>query len=339
VAVLGFAADCKAVIPSQTERFRDGLRWMQGRRFFVANRPLGFEADGFAILGVAVGVAMLGDPATREKDERWLVQIADTSLQRAQREVWETSLLEAVKLVLQRGDNISGARLELQPDLAAAFAAKGLAQLDPEDERAAREAIMSLAAREVTMERAAVQLAAIHWLFRQAANAVPKRATVVDLVAILAAVPHALKRWPWEAKARTRIGATPQKWDVQNEYHVQGLLWSILAPIFPDLEDEEYLQSLGHKHPRVDLAIPSLGVIVEVKFVRGGTPSAFAGAMEEVAADTGLYLSGSSPFTEIVAFIWDDSRSTEHHAEFVSGLRKLGGVRDAVVVSRPGGWR
>ena len=62
-----------------------------------------------------------------------------------------------------------------------------------------------------------------------------------------------------------------RQWHVDNEYHVQNLLWVLLAPIFPDLDDEQYLTKIGQKNPRADLYIPSMKLIVEAKFLRAGT--------------------------------------------------------------------
>ena len=56
-----------------------------------------------------------------------------------------------------------------------------------------------------------------------------------------------------------------------NEYHVQSLLMLLLRPIFPDLKDEESVPSVGHAHPRVDFIIPSMRLVIEVKFIRKGT--------------------------------------------------------------------
>ncbi len=39
------------------------------------------------------------------------------------------------------------------------------------------------------------------------------------------------KRWVWEESAR-RKGADPTRWLIDNEYHVQSVLWAVLYPIF-----------------------------------------------------------------------------------------------------------
>lgn len=132
---------------------------------------------------------------------------------------------------------------------------------------------------------------------------------------------------------------TAQRWDIQHEYHVQSLLWAILRPVFPGLEDEENLPSVGHKHPRADILVPSLSVVIEVKYLREATQSARAKIIEEVAADTSLYLTDDSVYSSIVVFIWDATSSTHHHDELVNGIRKLRGIADVVIVSRPGEWK
>jgi hypothetical protein len=144
-----------------------------------------------------------------------------------------------------------------------------------------------------------------------------------------------MKHWAFETKPRTPRSEIAV-WHVENEYNVQALLWTILAPIFPDLEDEENLPSVGHKRPRVDLAVPSISTLIEVKYMRGGAQSDFAKVIDEVAADASLYLSTTKAFDKIVAFVWDDSAHSEQHHELQSGLEKIKGVEAAVVVSRPG---
>jgi hypothetical protein len=120
---------------------------------------------------------------------------------------------------------------------------------------------------------------------------------------------------------------------IDNEYHVQNMLWVILAPIFPDLDDEEWLKSLGQHHPRADLAIPSLRVIIEVKFAREN--GKFSDIIQEVAADASTYLQNGSGYTSMVAFVWDDAARTEEHAELRQGLVRIRGVSDAIVLPRP----
>lgn len=112
------------------------------------------------------------------------------------------------------------------------------------------------------------------------------------------------------------------------------MLWSILSPVFPDLVAEEYLPAVGQKQPRADIGIPSLGLIIEVKFMRSSaTPQDIIG---EIAEDSSLYRTAGSRYSTIIPFVWDDSRRTEEHDMMVNGLKCLPGVCDAVMVPRPG---
>jgi hypothetical protein len=155
-----------------------------------------------------------------------------------------------------------------------------------------------------------------------------------DVSKLLTRVPAGLRRWTWEEKSRTK-GGTPRQWYIENEYHVQNLLYFLLAAVFADIrEEEEYTRSVGPKKPRVDLEIPSLKLVIEIKFwYRKDKPQKI---IEEIAADTSLYLAQGSPHEQMIAFIWDDSRRTEQHDLLKSGLKNLNGIFDVVIVSRPG---
>jgi hypothetical protein len=168
-----------------------------------------------------------------------------------------------------------------------------------------------------------------------AAHSLPARSgrlEPLDVLRILEGVHRSFRRWTWEHQPRTRT-STVERWNVQNEYHVQNLLWAILAPLFQDLNDEETLPPVGQKNPRLDLSIPSLGTIVEVKFLRRDIP--MQRIIEEIAEDVGLYRTDRR-WTSLIPFVWDDSARTEEHAKLVAGLNKLDMVIGAVVVPRPG---
>ena len=84
----------------------------------------------------------------------------------------------------------------------------------------------------------AVRLAAydiIYGRIGQARLASPSREDLINLVRNNAS--RGLKRWTHETEPRTRKSAVA-RWDIENEYHVQNLLWAILAPVFPDVDDE-----------------------------------------------------------------------------------------------------
>jgi hypothetical protein len=162
---------------------------------------------------------------------------------------------------------------------------------------------------------------------------VPGRITIPDVLRILDRVSAGLRRWTWDPKARTK-GGIARKWHIDHEYHVQDLLYFLLAPIFPDLKDEEYFPSLGQKQPRTDLFIPSMKLIIEVKFLR--QTDKVQKIIDEVGSDASLYLTKGTDYSGVIAFVWDASRRVEEHALLQVGLRQIRGVLGAVVVSRPG---
>lgn len=108
----------------------------------------------------------------------------------------------------------------------------------------------------------------------------------------------------------------------------------MLAPCFPDLKEEEYTPSIGDYQPRVDLCIPSLQLIVEVKFMRASTRP--KDIIEQVAADANLYFAAGSQYQHLIPFVWDDARRSEDHSSLEAGLKQIPNVADAVIVSRPG---
>jgi hypothetical protein len=108
-----------------------------------------------------------------------------------------------------------------------------------------------------------------HSLMQPTPVLVPGRANVHDLGELLKRVPAGMRRWTWEKEPRTK-NSQVRKWSIDNEYHVQNLLYVLLSPLFPDLSDEQYLDQVGQKNPLSDLLIPSIKLILELKFQREG---------------------------------------------------------------------
>ena len=162
----------------------------------------------------------------------------------------------------------------------------------------------------------------------------PKGWKLDDLLGFLEHIPTGLKRWTWEDAGRTR-GAEPVKWRVENEYHVQNLLYVLLAPIFNDIADEVYLQPVGQKTPRVDLYLPSLHTIIEVKY-RKDVKKSFQALIGEIAEDASLYrVDANYKDVRIVSFLWDCTRATQEHVKFKEGIMKITGLEGCVVVNAP----
>ncbi len=319
VAALGYAAAAALVQDEENALLRQDLAQMAGRAYFVSGRPLRFEIDGVALLGVALGLSRQTPTGHRD----WLTNVLHRSSAVLDDE-WNKGLVGAAMLVLGENATIT------QTDLGVAIASKGIGQM-PADLEAAWATVMAIA-RPETPDRAAARLVAMQELTARAAQIVPRTATREDLVLILEGSSRSLKRWPYGEKTPRSM---PALWEIANEYNVQDLLWAILAPLFPDLEDEESLPSLGPKHPRVDLGVPRLRTIIEVKFLRRDRQADRAQLIEEVAADASLYLSKTTDYDGIIAYVWDDAAQTDQHHEVKMGLEAITGVIAAVIVPRP----
>lgn len=156
---------------------------------------------------------------------------------------------------------------------------------------------------------------------------------LIDVVGgILRGVVHGMRRWTWESP---RDSGHAIRWEVQNERHVQNLLWLALAPSVPGLRYETYVPSSAHYQPRADFTVPAHELVIEVKFVR--TQSDFNRVVPEIAADSELYAGSThSAYSRLVVFVWDDSASPERHTGLAEDLRQIRGVLDVVIASRPG---
>jgi hypothetical protein len=218
--------------------------------------------------------------------------------------------------------------------LRAALAPTGIFEVG--DEQAAEVLSDSLQSTDELSDgfQAALRLSALDWARGRALDMDLHALTVADVVQLLRNVPRVFLRWTWEDKARTnRRGAEPRKWHIENEYHVQSLLFTVLKPIFPELDEEKYLASTGRYQPRADLCLPSLQLLIEVKhWYLGGSVKELT---EQVASDHSLYLRPDSPYRSMIAVIWDDGARTEEHAEFEKGLLGLTNMRAVIFISRP----
>ena len=181
---------------------------------------------------------------------------------------------------------------------------------------------------------AGLRLAAMDWAIARAMDFDVAALTTTDVAGVLQRVPTVFQRWTWEDKPRTgRQGALPRRWHIENEYHFQSLLYTVLKPLIPALEEERYLAPTGTYQPRADLCILALELVVEVKFWYQA--KSVKDLTEEIAADLTLYLRPDSPYRKVIAVIWDDSARTEEQSELKRGLKGLAGLFDVVIVNRP----
>ena len=183
--------------------------------------------------------------------------------------------------------------------------------------------------------RAAIRLCGLDYIRSKTPTISLDHITIENVGDVLRRVSSALRKWTWEDQPRTRReGAQARKWHVDNEYHVQNLLWLLLAPLFPDLKEEDYTPKIGTLQPRSDICIPSLRAIIEVKFWRREVSS--QEMIRQLAQDNSIYHVEGSAYDKLIAFIWDDARRSEQHDMLIQGLTALSEVVDAIIVPRPG---
>lgn len=153
-----------------------------------------------------------------------------------------------------------------------------------------------------------------------------------NLISFLENISVGLNCWTWEEKPKTKT-STAVKWLIENEYHVQNLLYLLLAPIFPRIKKEVNLPQQGHKNPRADIYIPELHLIIEVKYRKDRTKK-FVDLTEELAADKTLYTASEEyKDSKLIAFLWDNLASTEEHPKFKNGI--CGFFDGCIVISSP----
>lgn len=324
VALLGYASSLDAMF---AQAFLVGVARLSSRQYFVAGRPPAFEVNGLALLGVAIGLHTHG--AKNAAEVAWLKDLLAKSLQPRRPNDWSEALIAAAAEML--GDRSAAERIP--DDLRVALAARGILAANQASRASAWTYIAGLEGSVDGMTRAAAQVATLALLVRESSTLRTGTNSAADVANVLSNAARSMRRWTWESSPRTPKSAVA-RWVVDNEYHVQDMLWVILAPVFPDLDDEEWLKSLGHHKPRADLAIPSLRLIIEVKFARRGGKS-FSELIQEVAADASTYLAVGSGYNTLIAFVWDDAARTEEHSELRQGLMRIPGVADAIVLPRP----
>jgi hypothetical protein len=287
-------------------QLEDGLQWLVDIALERAGVPPPVVGDGLA--HVCLGLAARSRP--------WLASWHDKVLAIAGASMTPPWLAGGGRVA--RGEMSACA-----PELLLALASRGAAVSTDADASALLEGLLRGQLPDDAFH-AHVMLAALEWMRRSAPVVVPGHATVAAVATMLRAVPRALQQWPWGDETPNANRKTPAaRWQIADEYHVQSLLWALLAPVFPDLKREVYAAPVGPIQPRVDLLIPSLRLVIEVKFAR--TRSALKSLIKEIGEDD-----------QLLVFVWDNGRNQQDHDQVATGMRKLPHVVDAIIVSRPG---
>ncbi|MCY3984926.1 MAG: hypothetical protein OXE85_13550 [Roseovarius sp.] len=325
-AAIGFRLAAGLDEPNLGNAFSKGATQLAGRKYFTRNRAPRFEIDAVAMLGMAIGyTAIRASP----NEFKWLRDCLEQSSRTLRDDTWQCSFSDAARAVLDGATDFSDVDPVMSVSLKTALS---IATTD--DERTAAWACLIDGIGDSDMTRISA-LQSVYEVCAAALTRLPvKGAGVLELVKLLIGVSESMSHWTYESNRRVK-GVAPQVWEIDHEYHVQNLLWTVLRPVFPDLVDEETLSKLGHTSPRYDLGVPSLHTIIEVKYMRRLGQSELRKIANEVAADHSLYLRKGSGYSKIVVFIWDETRQTEEHKTLRNGLESLEGIERVIILSRP----
>jgi len=319
--------------PSASDAFGTGIDWLAGRT--IPQSALATLVQPVAYTGVLAGLLARQDAGRLLKFSIWFGNLLGKVEPLIETQPgWRREMLELVKLRLDVGDE-QALTVRLDSNVKVLYVARGVARSAGGDvDVLGGELIKRLA--NVTyddMEAAALDLAAYRYLVGSGRLVNLRAPSVEDVGLLLSRLSAGLRRWTWEDK-KTSKTADLQRWAVQNEYHFQNLLCAVLTPVFSDLRDEEWLESVGQKKPRADLAIPSLRLLIEVKYWRAKDSPQHL--ISEIAEDVGLYFKKESPYSVMLPIIWDQGRRTEEHDLLRQGLSRLRHVVSPIVVPQPG---
>lgn len=308
------------------DEFLNGVEQLSGRSYFTSGRVERFAIDGIALLGVALGYRSL---QPHDVDTSWFFDLIDKSIDALSDDNWQGSLAKAAKSLLLD--------MPLDDDVDAVLSVSIDSALGREISNDRRHRAWECVLRDLG-DSDPSRRAAFQGVYEASVSALARLpvhgAGIPELVEVLEGVAASMSHWTFETKQRVK-NVDLEQWNMRHEYHVQNLLWTVLRPIFPDLEDEESLKKLGHTTPRADLGIPSLSTIVEVKFLRKKGQAQLKKLTDEIAADRSLYLRDGTGYSSMIAFIWDECRQTEEYRTLQNGLESLSGIEKVILLPKP----
>lgn len=312
-----------------TTAFNEGLDWALGTATELDGTAVGLAADPPAVIAVVSALLRTADIVRQTAMRSWLTSVLDKFGRRLA--LWERAQLHVAFQLL-------GEQRPQPPELLEACCVTKVAVapateiVTASDGRAIMTAVLEHHS-QVDAIGAAFLLASLSRVKASVVRTIRTEVmTVNDVLALLRNVTRSLRDWTWEDKPRTKTSQARQ-WHVDHEYHVQNLLWAVLAPLFHDLESEGYSTKVGFTQPRADLVIPSLKLIIEAKFARA--TDSLKEIQRQLAQDAAMYFPQGGQYDRMIAFVWDDAARTEEHATLIQGLEKLERVAGVIVVSRP----
>jgi hypothetical protein len=337
LACVGYAlAHPTGAEPDVIPKVRAALgRFMQRDHLRISGPT--FLHDPRTLLGIALAVVAVR--AEMPEAPKWLARtLSDARLKPADRfhELLRAHVLTSV--TGQLPETVRTDTLNEPADLALAqwMIGQNTARVvDPAERLALSQrvmhAVMQVDPAELTITHASVLSSAANAITNTSIDQILLSRTHLSL--LLRRFPAAMRRWRWDDGDRVK---EPIHWPITSEREIQDILYLVLRSVFDDVNDEDTNPKVGHASTKSDFGIPSLRLLIEVKYIYLGTAAEFKKIEQEVMTDSVAYLQRATNYDEIVVFIYDSTASVEHHDLTRDALIKVPGIADVIIVSRPG---
>lgn len=335
IAILGFAAAAGILEAPQCDVLKTGLTWVAGREPFIDGGPMDFCTDTVALLGIALGTQLIGEDSIQNKVVCWMKKFINESFQNRLSD-WQKCLLIVTQRVVNLIPTLHIPNANTVSDIRLALRVKKLLPPDPisnSQEQMETLSLMKLEAGDaIPPARVALRLAAFNSIQRSSSAVNLSSPSIEDVCRILNRVPGALRKSIGKEKLHPG-GDQARKGYVDNEERVQNLLYFLLTSIFPDCREIDNTSSVGGQgHLRTVLEIPCLKLIICVKVM--DSSNNHQSVIQQISADSDLYLVEGSAYSSIVVFLWDGFSRLDIH-NLTKEIKQLPGVVDVIVVSCP----
>jgi len=334
VAILGYACGIECIKPRFVTAFCQQMEWLMGMpNFMGGGEPAVVVADPLSFTGVVIGAEAVAGNDVLVQFKQWAMKVWKDAYTLLEEGNWRRGVLTIIGERLKAGNGLS--QSTIQPAwLPASLQRSGWGVPAEMSIGEVLKTAIGAADKVADTFEAGLRMEAIEWAMTRVMDFDVAALTIKDVAGVLKRSPEVFQRWTWELKPRTgKKDGEPRRWHIENEYHVQSLLYTVLKPVFENLEEERYLAATGTYQPRADLCLLSLQLLIEVKFWYKRDNARHL--IEEISADLTLYLRNDSPYRSVIAVIWDDGARTEEHAELRRGLLGLTGLYDIVIINRP----
>ena len=220
-----------------------------------------FPYQPLTFLGLTLGIKAIRDSRTRDNGMEWLAIILKERTQIGQITGFHSLLYKYIEYQLtakpiQIGDISEYSSLEELSILEMGIMNKTYQIMNQQENLEQIRKNLLIQLLQTPAENMEPEKAPIIWY---ATNESITKEIITLLVSssfvssILMRFESAMRRWKPE-------------WHVSNEKDVQHIIWLILRSYFDDLVDEETLPKFGHSSYKPDFGIPSLSLLIEIKY-------------------------------------------------------------------------